>query len=73
MPDLYRKGTKVEWKWGNGSAEGKVTESFTERVTRTIDGSEITRDADSENPAYLVEQEDGSRALKSHSELKGKG
>src|SRR5690349_16318926 len=67
--EQHRKGTKVTWKWGNGTAEGKVAESFTDRVTRTIEGKEITRDADADNPAYLVEQEDGSRALKSHSEL----
>jgi len=46
-----------------------VSESFTKKVTRQIEGKEITRDADDENPAYLVEQDDGSRALKSHSEL----
>ena len=65
----YNVGTEVSWKWGDGSASGKVTESFTDRVTRQIAGKRITRDADSDNPAYLVEQEDGSRALKSHSEL----
>jgi hypothetical protein len=67
--DKHRKGTEVEWKWGTGTATGKVAESFTDRVTRKIAGKEITRDADADNPAYLVEQEDGSRALKSHSEL----
>ena len=30
----YRKGTKVEWKWGSGTATGKVAESFTEEVER---------------------------------------
>lgn len=39
------------------------------QVTRTIKGSEITRNADDANPAYLVRQEDGDRVLKSHSEL----
>lgn len=71
-PEKYRKGTEVSWKWGDGTAHGKVTESFTEKVTRKIDGSEITRDADDDNPAYEVEQEDGGRALKSHSELRRK-
>ena len=65
----HRRGAEVQWKWGSGTATGKVTESFTDRVTRKIAGKEITRDADADNPAYLVEQEDGSRALKSHSEL----
>jgi len=68
-PSKYRRGADVTWKWGRGSASGKVSESFTKKVTRQIEGKEITRDADDENPAYLVEQDDGSRALKSHSEL----
>ncbi|MBC8131073.1 MAG: DUF2945 domain-containing protein, partial [Rhizobiaceae bacterium] len=41
----FRKGQKVEWKWGQGTAEGKIAESFTEKVTRTIKGKEITRNA----------------------------
>ncbi|MEM6789902.1 MAG: DUF2945 domain-containing protein [Myxococcota bacterium] len=70
MSKTYNKGTKVEWNWGNGKGTGKVTESFTESVTRQIDGSEVKRNADQDNPAYMIEQEDGSRVLKSHSELK---
>lgn len=66
----YKKGDSVEWSWGNGSASGKVREVFTSRVTRTIKGSEITRNATDDNPAYLIEQEDGDEVLKSHSELK---
>lgn len=62
-------GDTVEWSWGNGTGTGTVTERFTERVTRTIDGTEVTRDASDDNPAYLVEQDDGDRVLKSGSEL----
>ncbi|MBC8130347.1 MAG: DUF2945 domain-containing protein [Rhizobiaceae bacterium] len=69
----FHKGQKVEWKWGQGTAEGKIAESFTEKVTRTIKGKEITRNADDKEPAYLVEQEKGGEALKSHSELTAKG
>ena len=68
MP-TYSKGDTVQWNWGSGTAEGTVQESFTEEVTRTIKGNEVTRDADSDNPAYLIEQEDGDRVLKSESEL----
>ena len=71
-PEKYRKGTEVTWKWGANTAHGKVADSFTEKVTRQIEGSEVTRDADEDNPAYMVEQEDGGRALKSHSELRKK-
>ncbi|MGA1803838.1 DUF2945 domain-containing protein [Rhizobium sp. HT1-10] len=66
----FRVGTKVEWKWGKGTGSGKVKESFTEDVERTIEGSVIKRKASTEEPAYLIEQDDGGRVLKSHSELK---
>lgn len=65
----FRKGAAVQWNWGTGTGSGKVKESFTEKVSRTIKGSEITRDASTENPAYLIETEAGDRVLKSHSEL----
>lgn len=65
----FNKGDKVKWSWGNGTATGKVEESFTSDVTRTIKGTEVTRNADKENPAYLIEQEDGDRVLKSSSEI----
>lgn len=69
MSKPYAVNTIVSWKWGDGSAEGKVKEVFTEKVTRTIKGNEVTRNADDDNPAYLIEQDDGDRVLKSHSEL----
>ena len=65
----YRQGDTVEWTWGSGTATGTVREAFTERVTRTLKGTEVTRDADADNPAYLIEQDDGDRVLKSESEL----
>lgn len=69
MSNAYRVGAKVAWSWGKGEAEGKIAEVFTKRVQHTIKGSKITRRASEQSPAYLVEQEDGARALKSHSEL----
>ncbi|HEY9056171.1 MAG TPA: DUF2945 domain-containing protein [Aurantimonas sp.] len=65
----FNKGDKVRWNWGNGTGAGEVSESFAEKVSRTIRGTEVTRDADDQNPAYLIEQEDGGRVLKSESEL----
>lgn len=69
MTDTFDKGTEVQWNWGQGTGTGTVVESYTERVEKTISGSDITRNADEDNPAYLIEQEDGSQVLKSHSEL----
>lgn len=69
MTDTYNKGDEVEWSWGPSSAKGTVVETYKERVTKTLKGSEITRNADDGNPAYLIEQDDGDQVLKSHSEL----
>ncbi|GAA5482966.1 DUF2945 domain-containing protein [Haloferula sargassicola] len=65
----YATNSKVSWNWGNGSAEGKVREVFHKKVTRTLKGEEITRKGSGDNPAYLIEQDDGDRVLKLHSEL----
>lgn len=66
----YSKGDRVEWDWGNGSAAGTVQASYTERVSEDIDGTTVTRDADEDNPAYLIQQDDDQRVLKSESELR---
>lgn len=64
-----RKGSKVEWKWGNGTATGKIVETFHEDIDKTIDGKSIKRKASKDDPAYLIEQEDGQKVLKGKSEL----
>jgi hypothetical protein len=64
-----RKGTTVSWSWGNGTAEGTVVEVHHAKVTRTIKGSEITRNGTEDDPAYVIEQEDGSTVLKLRSEV----
>ncbi|MFP4072322.1 MAG: DUF2945 domain-containing protein [Desulfovibrionales bacterium] len=69
MSKAYKTNERVKWSWGTGTGKGTVKEHFTTRVTRTIKGSEITRNADKDNPAYLIEQDDGDQVLKSHSEL----
>ena len=66
---MIRKGTEVKWSWGNGTATGKVTQTFTEKVTRTLQGSEVTKDGTDDNHALLIEQEDGDEVLKLQSEV----
>ena len=66
----YRKGTRVEWNWGQGTASGQVVKHYTGRITLNIKGTEVTRDADEDNPAYRIEQCDGAEVLKSESELR---
>ncbi|WP_028474270.1 DUF2945 domain-containing protein [Nocardioides alkalitolerans] len=64
-----RTGTTVTWKWGSSNASGKVTEVHHDKVTRTSKGSEITRDGSDDDPAYVIEQEDGTVVLKLRSEV----
>jgi hypothetical protein len=70
MSDEYAIDTNVEWSWSTGTGRGKVRKVFTERVSRTIKGNEVTRNASEDDPAYLIEQDDGDQVLKSHSELR---
>lgn len=64
-----REGSEVKWSWGTGTGSGKVTEVFHEKVTRNIKGKEITRVGSPDEPAYLIEQDDGDEVLKSASEV----
>lgn len=66
---MIRTGSKVSWSWGNGTASGKVSEVHHDSVTRTTKGQEITRNGTDDNPAYVIEQEDGTTVLKLRSEL----
>ncbi|QIQ85312.1 DUF2945 domain-containing protein [Erythrobacter sp.] len=69
MSNSFQTGQYVKWNWGNGEGKGQVEDRFEREVTRTLQGSEITKKGDSDNPAYLVKQEDGDRVLKRGSEL----
>ncbi len=66
----YNEGTTVEWDWGNGTGTGEVTKVYTQKITLTIKGTEVTRDASEDSPAYRIEQQDGDEVLKSLSELR---
>jgi hypothetical protein len=64
-----REGTEVEWPWGTGTAIGTVTTIHRGSVTRTINGSQVTRNGSADDPAYEIEQDDGSKVLKLSSEV----
>ena len=66
---MIRKGTEVKWKWGSGSATGKVENTYEESVTRKIDGNEVTRKGSKDNKALYIKQKDGSKVLKLESEV----
>ncbi len=65
----FQTGQYVQWNWGNSTGTGQIEERFEREVTRTLQGSEITKNGDSDNPAYLIKQEDGDQVLKRGSEL----
>lgn len=65
----FRSGQHVTWNWGNGTAKGQIAERFERKVTRTLKGSEVTREGSAEDPAYLIRQNDGDEVLKLGSEL----
>jgi hypothetical protein len=66
---MIRKGSTVSWTWGSGTAEGKVAEVHKDKVSRTSKGETITRNGTDDDPAYVIEQEDGTTVLKLRSEL----
>lgn len=66
---MIREGSKVKWKWGSGTGEGKVEETFDREVIRTIKGTEVRRKGEAGNKALLIRQYDGDRVLKLESEV----
>lgn len=65
-----KKGDKVEWNWGKSKAEGAIVKEYDKPVTKTIKGAKVKRNATKDEPAYEIEQENGSKVIKSESELK---
>jgi hypothetical protein len=62
-------GTHVKWRWGAHWAHGRIEQVFTARITRTIRGTEVTRNASPEAPAYLITQPRGGVVLKNCNEI----
>lgn len=62
-------GSKVSWTWGNGTAHGKLVDRFERRVQRTLKGTKVVKNGSADNPAVLIEQDDGAKVLKLESEL----
>ena len=64
-----RKGTTVTWKYGTGTATGKIESVHKEPITRTLKGSDITRNGSAADPALLIVQANGDKVLKLKSEV----
>lgn len=67
---MIRQGTEVKWQWGKGEAEGKVIETYIDKVEKTLSGNKVIREGTQDNKALLIEQEDGTQVLKLESEVK---
>jgi hypothetical protein len=66
---MIRQGSKVKWKWGSGTAIGKVQETYTKQITKTIKGTDVTRDGTTNNKALYIKQDDGDYVLKLENEV----
>ncbi len=69
MPQEFKKGAKVQWKWLGSRIDGVVEEVFLEPIVKIIKGKRIKRNGSPEKPAYLVRSEAGNLALKLQTEL----
>ena len=69
MSSDLKEGDTVEWQWGSGTATGKINSIFEKKTTRTIKGSEITRNGTKADPALYIKQQDGDTVLKLSSEV----
>lgn len=65
-----KKGDKVSWKWGSSEAEGKVEKTHTSDTSIKSKGTTVKRKASKDKPAVEIKQENGTKVLKSESEVK---
>lgn len=65
----FKLKSNVIWKWLGREIHGRVLAVYTQRVSKTIKGKQITRNGSKENPAYLVISDAGNQALKLQTEL----
>lgn len=68
-----KKGDKVHWNWGKSQAEGTIKQKSEKTITKKIKGTEVKRNASKEEPAYIIEQQNGTEVIKSESELEEGG
>ena len=60
------RGDRLCWNWGADTAEGQVAEVITNEVSRRIKGTQVTRQASTYRPVYLVQQDDGDQGTSDH-------
>lgn len=66
---MIQEGSTVTYKWWNGSVKWKVLKTYDEKVTKTIDGTQVTRKWETWNKALCIETENWDKVLKSENEV----
>ena len=66
---MIREGTEVMWIWGSGTAQGKVQNTYPNSVTKTIKGTDVTRNGEEGNKALYIKTSEGDMVLKLESEV----
>ena len=66
---MIQTGSKVKYDWWNGTVYWKVQESYDDEITKTIDGTSVTRKWETWNKALYIKTIDGDMVLKSESEV----
>jgi len=64
-----KKGMKVSWPFGSGRGTGAISSIHKKKITRTIEGSETTRNGSEEDPALVISVDGGGTVLKLSSEV----
>lgn len=60
---MIRTGSKVKWKRGNDFVVGKVLETATQRMVKSVAGQVITKVGEANNKVLYIEFENGYKAL----------
>jgi hypothetical protein len=66
---MIRKGNRVRWTWGTGTAEGKVMDICDHTLNKTIKGSTVSLHGTPGDKALLIKQNKGGEVLKLESEV----
>ena len=66
---MIQEGTEVQWNWESGTTQGKVMSTYARPVSRTIAGTEVTRNGSNLNQALLIVLREGELVLKLSSEV----
>ena len=62
-------GDQVGWKWASSIATGRVLEVRHERVEIESKGKQIVRNGSHDDPAVIIQSDNGSKVLKLAHEL----